>query len=153
MTEEPDSGKTSAVVDGVAEEMKRQRVSAARSKDTATFFSMKSVWDLSARRMMNCTRLAAAASSMALKSLSQNKRNHEVHTHRECGNKNGCGLKLGGAANSYEPHQHKMGGGVKLRERTVEYEHAVLHGHRPLVVRLLTDCKQLIFSHKSICHR
>lgn len=49
VTDEPDSGKTAAVVDGAAEEMKRQRVSAVRNRDTATtYFPMKSVCDLSA---------------------------------------------------------------------------------------------------------
>lgn len=62
VTDEPDSGKTAAVVDGAAEEMKRQRV---RGRDTGTtYFPMKSVCDLSAEDD-ELHSLAAAASSMA----------------------------------------------------------------------------------------
>lgn len=72
VTDEPDSGKTAAVVDGAAEEMKRQRV---RGRDTGTtYFPMKSVCDLSAEDD-ELHSLAAPASSMAPKSLSQNEHN------------------------------------------------------------------------------
>lgn len=83
VTDEPDSGKTAAVVAGAAEEMKRQRVSAERNRDTATiFFSMKSVRDLSVEDD-ELHLLAAPAASMALKSLSQNKHKQNVHTRKK----------------------------------------------------------------------
>lgn len=79
VTDEPDSGKTSAAVDVVEEEMKRSGVGAARNRDTETFFWMKSVRDPSTEND-GLHSLAAAASSMAPRSLPQNKHNQRVHT-------------------------------------------------------------------------
>lgn len=80
MTDEPDAGKTSAAVDGVVEEMKRQRVGAARNSNI--FLGEISPGSLSGDNDESHS-LAAAVSSTALRSL-------HTHTHRRIGADSNC---------------------------------------------------------------